>query len=137
MAIKSRHKVDPSFSMASMADMVFLLLVFFLTTSTLINPNALKLLLPKSTNQITAKYGVTVSIKHYSETNTFTYHINGNKQAIPFADVEAAVQYALKDAEDPTISLSVDHTVPTGLVVDMMNIAKRNHYKIILATFPE
>jgi len=137
MAIKSRNKVDSSFSMASMSDMVFLLLIFFLTTSTLINPNALKLLLPKSTNQTTAKSGVTVSIKHYTDTQTFSYHINGAKQAISFTDVEAAVQNALKDADDPTISLHVDRTVPVEQVVDMMNIAKRNHYKIILATLPE
>jgi len=137
MAIKSRNKVDSSFSMASMSDMVFLLLIFFLTTSTLINPNALKLLLPKSTNQTTAKSGVTVSIKHYPETNTFSYHINGAKQPVAFADIEAAVQYALKDSDDPTISLHVDRTVPVEQVVDMMNIAKRNQYKIILATLPE
>ncbi|MDR0295542.1 MAG: biopolymer transporter ExbD [Prevotellaceae bacterium] len=137
MAIKSRNKVNPSFSMAAMSDLVFLLLIFFVTTSTLINPNALRLLLPKSTNQTTAKSGVSVSIKHYTDTQTFSYHINGAKQPIPFANVEAAVQYALKDVDDPTISLHVDRTLPVEHVVDMMNIAKRNRYKIILATLPE
>lgn len=137
MPIKSKHKVESSFSMASMSDMVFLMLIFFLTTSTLINPNALKLLLPKSTNQITAKSGVTVSVRHYTDTNTFSYHINGNKQPIPFADVEAAVQSILKDSDDPTISLHVDRTIPVEQVVIMMNIAKRNNYKILLATLPE
>ena len=78
-----------------------------------------------------------MSIKHYPETNTYTYHINGAKQAILFSDVETAVQQALIDADDPTISLHVDRTVPVEQVVDMMNIAKRNHYKIILATLPE
>ncbi len=137
MAIKSNSKVEVSFSMSSMSDMVFLLLIFFLVTSTLVNPNALKLLLPKSTNQTTAKSGVSVSIKHYTDTNTFTYHINGAQRAIPFKDVEGQVQQALRDMEDPTISLHVDHTVPTGMVVEVMNIAKRNRYKIILATVPE
>lgn len=65
MAIKRRTKVEPAFSMSSMTDIVFLLLIFFLVTSTLINPNALRLLLPKSTNQISAKATVSVSIKHY------------------------------------------------------------------------
>ncbi len=137
MAIKSNSKVEVSFSMSSMSDMVFLLLIFFLVTSTLVNPNALKLLLPKSTNQTTAKSGVSVSIKHYTDTDKFTYHIDGAQQAIPFKEVEGRVQQALKDVEDPTISLHVDHTVPTGLVVEVMNIAKRNRYKIILATVPE
>ena len=67
MAIKRRTKVEPAFSMSSMTDIVFLLLIFFLVTSTLINPNALRLLLPKSTNQISAKATVSVSIKHYPE----------------------------------------------------------------------
>ncbi len=137
MAIKSRNKIDSSFSMASMSDMVFLMLIFFLTTSTLINPNALKLLLPKSTNQTTAKAGVTVSIKHYTDTNSFTYHINGEHHAIAFSDIEGSVQRLLKDADDPTISLHADRTVPIEQVVMVMNIAKRNHYKIILATSPE
>ena len=55
MALKRTSKVDASFSMSSMTDIVFLLLIFFLVTSTLINPNALKLLLPKSTGQVSAK----------------------------------------------------------------------------------
>ena len=74
--------------MSSMTDIVFLLLIFFLVTSTLINPNALRLLLPKSTNQISAKATVSVSIKHYPELGTYTYHINGDPQAVPFADIE-------------------------------------------------
>ena len=66
MAIKRTTKVDSSFSMSSMTDIVFLLLIFFLVTSTLINPNALKLLLPKSTGQVSAKATLSVSIKDWS-----------------------------------------------------------------------
>jgi len=137
MAIKSNSKVDPSFSMASMSDLVFLLLIFFVVTSSVVNPNALKLLLPRSTNQTTSKTGVTVSIKHYPDANTFTYHINASQRAIPFQDVEAQVQQLLRDVDDPTISLHADRTVPIEQVVAVMNIAKRNHYKVILATSPE
>ena len=84
MAIKRRTKADAAFSMSSMTDIVFLLLIFFLVTSTLINPNALRLLLPKSSNQISAKASVSISIKHYPEKGTFTYHINGDKRPVPF-----------------------------------------------------
>ena len=77
MAIKRTTRVDSGFSMSSMTDIVFLLLIFFLVTSTLINPNALKLLLPKSTGQVSAKATVSVSIKHWQDTDTFSYHING------------------------------------------------------------
>ncbi len=137
MAIRRRAKVEPSFSMSSMTDIVFLLLIFFLVTSTLVNPNALKLLLPKSSNQVSAKPTVTVSIKHYLPQNTFTYHINGSSAPVPFDKIEEMVVNELKDSEDPTISLHVDKTVPMEQVVSVMNIAKRNQYKIILATAPE
>ena len=47
MAIKRKSKINPNFNMSSMTDIFFLLLLFFMISSTLINPNALKLLLPK------------------------------------------------------------------------------------------
>ena len=137
MALKRTTKTEPSFSMASMTDIVFLLLIFFLITSTLVNPNALKLLLPKSTNQVTAKPMVSVSIKHYPEQNRFTYHIDGNAAPIPYSEIESAVQQKLRDSDDPTIALHVDQSVPMAQVVQVMNIAKRNQFKIILATAPE
>jgi len=137
MAIKRHSKVDPSFSMSSMTDIVFLLLIFFLVTSTLVNPNALKLLLPKSTNQISSKPTVSISIKHYLKSNTFSYHINGRNTPVQLSDIEKIVQQELKDSEDPTVSLHVDKTVPMEQVVNIMNIAKRNQYRIILATAPE
>ena len=87
MALKRNTKVDASFALSSMTDIVFLLLIFFLVTSTLINPNALKLLLPKSTGQIGAKATVSVSIKDWGD-DTYTYHINGDKNPATYEEVE-------------------------------------------------
>ena len=140
MAIKRTTKVDSSFSMSSMTDIVFLLLIFFLVTSTLINPNALKLLLPKSTGQVSAKATVSVSIKDWSNgqgTGPYTFHINGDETAIDFSEIEGTVVSLLQDEEDPTFSIYADESVPVGQVVQIMNIAKRNHYKVIMATSPE
>jgi len=137
MALKRITKAEPSFSMASMTDIVFLLLIFFLISSTLVYPNALKLLLPKSTNQVSATPTVSVSIKHYPEQNRFTYHIDGSAAPIPFSEVEPAVQQKLRNSDNPTMSLHVDESVPAKLIVQVMNIAKRNQYLIILATAPE
>ena len=134
MALKRNTRVDASFSVSSMTDIVFLLLIFFLVTSTLINPNALKLLLPKSTGQIGAKATVSVSIKDWQ---TYTYHINGDKTPLPYDQVEEELVNLLQNEEDPTFSIFSDETVPVGEVVGIMNIAKRNHYKVILATQPE
>ena len=136
MALKRNTKVDAQFSVSSMTDIVFLLLIFFLVTSTLINPNALKLLLPKSTGQVNAKATVSVSIKDWGD-DTYTYHINGNQEPTQFQDVEDELIGLLSQEEDPTFSIYCDQTVPVGEVVQVMNIAKRNHYKVILATQPE
>ena len=136
MALKRNTRVDASFSVSSMTDIVFLLLIFFLVTSTLINPNALKLLLPKSTGQIGAKATVSVSIKDWHN-DTYTYHINGNETPLPYAEVEEELVNLLQSEEDPTFAIYSDETVPVGEVVSIMNIAKRNHYKVILATQPE
>ena len=123
-------------SMSSMTDIGFLLLIFFLVTSTLVNPNALKLLLPKSTGQVGAKATVSVSIKDWGE-DRYTYHINGDEMPVPFQQVEDELVGLLQSEEDPTFSIYSDESVPIGQVVQVMNIAKRNHYKVILATQPE
>ena len=136
MAIKRSTKVLSEFSMSSMTDIVFLLLIFFLVTSTLVNPNALKLLLPKSTGQVGAKATVSVSIKDWGE-DRYTYHINGAQEPVAFAEVEDELVGLLQSEEDPTFSIFSDESVPIGEIVQVMNIAKRNHYKVILATQPE
>ncbi|MBQ1210112.1 MAG: biopolymer transporter ExbD [Bacteroidales bacterium] len=136
MAVKRKQKANSQFSMSSMTDIVFLLLIFFLVTSTLVNPNALKLLLPKSTGQVSAKATTSVSIKDWKN-GVYTYHINGNETPIPFEQVEDAIVTELQSEEDPTFSIYADESVPVKEVVAMMNIAKRNHYKVIMATSPE
>ena len=120
-----------------MTDIVFLLLIFFLVTSTLINPNALKLLLPKSTGQVSAQATVSVSIKHWQDNDTFSFHINGDETPIRFDKIEDELIELLQTEEDPTFSIYADETVPIKEVVAVMNIAKRNHYKVIMATSPE
>ncbi|MPQ46037.1 biopolymer transporter ExbD [Marinifilum sp. N1E240] len=127
MALKTRNKVNATFSMSSMTDIVFLLLIFFMVTSTLISPNALKLLLPKSSNQTAAKPITTVSID-----KNFNFFLETTP--VPFSQLEHKLQRKLAREDDPTISLHVDKSVPMEQVVKVMNIAKNNKYKLILAT---
>ena len=116
--------------MSGMTDIVFLLLIFFMVTSTLIHPNALKLLLPQSTNQTSAKPVTTISITHTNE-----FYIENQK--VNFNDLERLLQQKMASSEDPTISLHVDKRVAMEEVVKVMNIAKDNRYKLILATNPK
>jgi biopolymer transport protein ExbD len=120
-----------------MTDLVFLLLIFFMISSTMINTNALKLLLPKSTNQVSAKPEAVVSIKHLLPSNTCLFYVNNTKRSVAFSDIERLLQEYLADSDEPLVSIYADKTVPVGLIVDVMNIAKRNKYKVLLATSPE
>lgn len=129
MAIKRGSKVETSFGSASMTDLMFLLIIFFMVTTTMINPNALKLLLPKSNNQLKEKPYTTVSI-----TGNLNYYIETTP--VPFDQLESGLRVKMEGKEDPTISLHCDKTVPIDEVVKVMNIAKDNNYKLILATSP-
>ena len=136
MAFKRTTQVSANIGSTSMTDIVFLLLIFFLITSTLVNPNALKLLLPKSTGQVSAKPTVSVSIKDWGE-GRYTYHVNGNETPTALVDVEDQLISLLQSEEDPTFVIYSDESVPIKEIVGLMNIAKRDHYKVILATQPE
>jgi biopolymer transport protein ExbD len=127
MALKRGSKVNPNFSMSSMTDIVFLLLIFFMVTSTLINPNALKLLLPQSNSQTSAKPITTISI-------TEDLQVYFEQTPVSFTELESLLRQKLQGQEEPTVSLHVHRTVPMEQVVKVMNIAKDNKYKLILAT---
>lgn len=135
MALKKRNKVNAAFSMSSMTDIVFLLLIFFMVTSTLIAPNALKLLLPQSNNQTAAKPITTISI-----TPNLKYYINDNNniKQVKFNEIEPFLQNKFGTGNDDIyISLHADKKVNWEEVVKIMNICRRNKYKMIAATSPE
>jgi biopolymer transport protein ExbD len=129
MSIKTRNKIRPEFSMASMTDIVFLLLLFFMISTTMISPNALKLLLPRSDGQVSDKPITTVSI-----TKDLQFYLE--KSPIEFDKLEGALRVRFDGVpeEERVISLHTDEVVPIGEAVRVMNIAKNNKYKLILAT---
>jgi len=135
MALKKRNKINAAFSMSSMTDIVFLLLIFFMVTSTLIAPNALKLLLPQSNNQTAAKPITTISI-----TKDLKYYINddGALKRVSYREIEPFLKnkYGVGN-DDIYISLHADKSVNWEEVVKIMNICRRNKYKMIAATAPE
>ena len=130
MAIQRNSKINPNFNMSSMTDIFFLLLLFFMISSTLINPNALRLLLPKSTNQTSDKPVTVVGI----DKNRNFYL---NQRLTPFSMLERRLVEELRETAEPCISLQADKSVPLEEVVKVMNIAKDHNYRLILATEPE
>ena len=130
MSLRSKNKVSANFSMSSMTDIVFLLLIFFMLTSTLVSPNALKLLLPNSKARTLEKQTVSVSI-----TPEIEYYIDD--QRLPFEDLENQLIQLLSNEVEPAIVLHADKTVDIEFAVKVMDIAYRNKYKVVLATNPK
>ena len=127
MALRSKNKVSAAFSMSSMTDIVFLLLIFFMLTSTLVTTNALDLVLPNSTAQTVKKQRVSVSINE-----NFEYFID--KEAVELKYIEAQLIGKLAGQDDQVVVLRVDKSVPLEYAVEVMDIAYRNKFKIVLAT---
>jgi biopolymer transport protein ExbD len=130
MALRSRNKIDVNYSVAGMTDIIFLLLLFFMLTSTLVSPNAIKLLLPRSNSQTTSRPITTVSI-----TKDISFYVE--KTPVDISQLEFLLQRKVGKTEDPTIAIHAERSVPIEYIVEVMNIAKKNNYKVILATSPE
>lgn len=130
MNLRSRNKVNASFSMSSMTDLVFLLLIFFIIVSTLVSPYALPVDLPKSSNKVKDKQKVSLRIGP-----DLIYSVN-NKIVDP-QEVESTLAGYLTGTDNPSIVMHVDQSVPTGETVKILDIAKRNQWKIVLATKPK
>lgn len=130
MNLRGRNKVSPEFSMSSMTDIVFLLLIFFMLTSPAITPEALDLILPKAKGKTTTKQNISVSI-------TKDLQIYINKERVSNSALESRLKAELAGVEDPTIILRAEEGVPIERAVNVMDIANRNKYKIVLAVKPE
>ncbi len=136
MAIRIRNKVKSEFSTVSMPDLVFLLLIFFMLTSTLVSPNAIKLLLPQSDSKTMAKQTVTVYIN-----DRYDYFIGENKIAQNQLESQLTDKLALQD--EGVVVLRSDKSVPIQYVVNVIdavnnvNDKKNTKHKVILATKPK
>lgn len=127
MKLKGRNKVSPDFSMSSMTDIVFLLLIFFMLTAN--SPNALDLLLPKAKGKSTNTQNVSVSID-----KNLQYYINNERINGEYIEIE--LKKALEGQDKPTIILRAEESVAIKEAVNVMDIANRNNYKVILAVRP-
>lgn len=133
MAIKSRNKRKIDFNSSSMADLVFLLLIFFMLTSTLIAPNAIKLLLPSSNSKTMSKQTITVYVDENNQ-----YYLE--EKAINEGALQAEIHAALAGQIEGTVvirsdkSVAVQHIVNIIDAVNEINKATDNKHKVLLAT---
>lgn len=115
-----------------MTDIIFLLLIFFMITSTMVTPNAIKVLLPQGSKQTSAKPLARVIID--KELNF--YSAFGNEDEMPI-DPEEITDF-LKDCAEKEpemyVALYADESVPYREIVKVLNIANENNFKMVLAT---
>lgn len=131
---KRRIKVTPTFNMASMTDIIFLLLIFFMITSTMVSPNAIKVLLPQGKKQATVKAAARVII----DKDLNIYAASGKEKEVPVTleELPEVLGAQVNDSTELFVSLYADEAVPYKNVVEILNIANENHFKMVLATRP-
>lgn len=130
MSIRARNKVSVEFSMASMSDLVFLLLIFFIVLSTMVSPFGAKVDLPTGKARTSEHPKISVAIKP-----DLTYNLDGADVAKE--DLEQLLIARKAEVAEPLIELRVDQTVPTGETVSFLSLAKQHGFNIVIATKPK
>ena len=140
MAIKSSHKNKVEFNMVSQADLVFLLLIFFMITSTMVSPNAIKLLLPNSSSKTPTKRNFEV----YIDANLEYSILQGkDHMMVDSASLGAEIGGRLmQEPPDAAVVVRADKSVPIQNVVyvidavNEINDMQNTQHKVVLATAP-
>lgn len=131
MNLRRRHKITPEVSASSMSDIMFFLMLFFLIASSVVNPNVIKLLLPKAASGISvAKKTISVSI-----TKDLQYYVE--KKLVPADQIEALLNSYIQNQTELTVILYVDQTVAIQDIVNVMDISNKLKVKLVLATDPK
>lgn len=130
MNLRGRNKVSAEFNMSSMTDIVFLLLIFFMLTSTMVTTNALDLVLPKAKGKTDSNKNIAVSINKKLE-----FFID--KEPVTEADLEAKLLSLFTTDKSKAIILRAEEGVPIEKAVNVLDIANRNQIKVVLAVRPK
>lgn len=128
MNLKSQNKVDPSFSMASMTDLIFLLLIFFMLTSSFVTPSGLPVNLPTSILS-------TIEVQKVSVTVTKDLQIFVNEKKVTKSTLEGELKSKLGGPKGVVV-LHIDESVPTREMVFVAGIATKLEAKVSIATKP-
>jgi len=135
MALKKRKRTLAEFSMASMTDMIFLLLIFFMITSTIVVPNAVKVLLPQGSKQTASKPMTKVTIN--ADLQYFVAYGNQRERRVAFEEITPFLQDCYNREPDIFVALYADESVPYREVMRIVDIANQNNFRILLMIRPK
>jgi len=129
MNLRSKHQVEAAFSMSSMTDIIFLLLIFFMLTSSFITPSGLPVSLPssRSSNIVMQKVSVTI-------TPDLQYFVNDTRTTL--SNLPAVLEQELQ-GEEGVVVLHVDKSVPVEHLVNVAGVATSLKAKVTIATKPK
>jgi biopolymer transport protein ExbD len=130
MNLRGRNKVSAEFNMSSMTDIVFLLLIFFMLTSTMVTTNALDLVLPKAQGKTDSNNNIAVSINKELE-----FFID--KKPVSEIELESKLLSLFSADKTKTIILRAEEGVPIEKAVNVLDLANRNQIKVVLAVRPK
>jgi biopolymer transport protein ExbD len=128
MGLQSKHKVDASFSMSSMTDIIFLLLIFFMLTSSFITPSGLPVNLPSSETSDIVMQEVTVTV-------TKDLKFSVNDKVVTRDQIKTELTALLKDKKGQVV-LHIDKQVPVEYLVEIGGIAANLEANVSIATQP-
>ena len=134
MALQRQNELLATYSMASMTDVIFLLLIFFMVTSTFVFPTALEVNLPQSSEQTVIKPGTRVYID--KDMNLYASFGETEPQAIPEEQLLTFLQLTQQQDSTQFIALYADESVPYGKIVEVLDLTARHNLKMVLATKP-
>ncbi len=144
MALKRQYDMTSIFSMASMTDVIFLLLIFFMVTSTFVFPTALEINLPQSSEQTAIKPSTRVYID--KQMNMAVSMSGSEDEPVMVASTDELLGYlqqaAAQAPADSTgltsgvIAIYADEEVTYGKLVEVLDLGARNNLKMVLATKP-
>ena len=141
MALKKQYSSQATFSMSSMTDVIFLLLIFFMVTSTLINPAAIEVNLPQSSEQTSLKPVTEV----YMDSLYNLYMVENRRDSVAekkeprqVSQQELVAALTLIQQQDSlrAVALYADTKVEYGKVIEILDMAARSNLKMELATKP-
>ena len=129
MNLRSKNRINADFSMSSMTDIIFLLLIFFMLTSNFVTPSGLPVSLPSSKTSDIVMQKISVTI-----TEDLTYYLNDKQIALE--EIEPQLTELLRGTEEGAVVLHVDKSVPVEHLVKVAGIAKNLNASVTLATVP-
>jgi biopolymer transport protein ExbD len=130
MSLKTRNKREATFNLSSLADIIFLLLIFFLITSRMVTPHALPVKRPTSDQRTNVTPSARITINDRSE-----YFVDG--QMVGFAGLAGAIQQKIRGVDKPVVILDMDRNLSVQTLVEMYDLASQLKVELVLSTDPK